>query len=290
MARIGNVWISAGELLIDEYRARRQAEAAGDPYTGPMDDESYRIITEAQNDQDVVGGIFKTAVNNDYTYKLFNYTKKGSASVKEDIDYLYETWGNDARPIGSWWFDTGIQGGMQPGANPEDPPTGYPFYPIPNNAFLFMPDIVEYDEEGNEISRTPATSNDDLRDVLLMLGQHPRDLVQYAGEPAIVTSGARFTLTAEKITVNRAGYDRDSGFGAISAEPGNLKSITTRTSNLTLSVRVDDGVQDDFTSIIINDRQYFTADAEWSATLNRWRWPLQGGPLLDAEDYLVILT
>ena len=28
-----------------------------------------------------------------------------------------------------------------------------------------MPDVIEYDEEGNEISRTPATSNADLKDV-----------------------------------------------------------------------------------------------------------------------------
>jgi hypothetical protein len=63
--------------------------------------------------------------------------------------------------------------------DPPDPPTGNPIYPIPNNLYLFMPDIVEYDENGNEISRTPATSNDDLRDINLLVGQEPRDFTQY---------------------------------------------------------------------------------------------------------------
>jgi hypothetical protein len=73
------------------------------------------------------------------------------------------------RPLGSWWYDTGIQGGMQPPLIENDPPTGTPFYPIPNNAYLFMPDL----------DGIPPTSNADLRDINLLFGQHPRDFVQY---------------------------------------------------------------------------------------------------------------
>jgi len=42
-----------------------------------------------------------------------------------------------------------------------------------------MPDIVEYDENGDEISRTPASSNADLMDINLLGGQVTRDFVQY---------------------------------------------------------------------------------------------------------------
>ena len=45
---------------------------------------------------------------------------------------------------------------------------------LDDEAYQIMPDIVTYDDYGNETSRTPATSNDDLRDINLIAGQHVR--------------------------------------------------------------------------------------------------------------------
>ena len=182
--RWGNAWLSAEQAVLDEFRRRRDIENAGGTYTyptdGPMDDESYRIFNEAKGDNVVVERLFNVVQNAGKTFKLFSYNTTDT-SFKTDIDYLESRWGNDVECQGSWWYDSGIQGGMQPPVDPDvDPtPTGSPFYPIRNNLYLFMPDIVVYDENGNEISRTPATSNADLRDINLLGGQQPRDFVQY---------------------------------------------------------------------------------------------------------------
>jgi hypothetical protein len=91
--------------------------------------------------------------------------------------------------------------------DPEDPSqgtTGDPVYPIPDDAYELMPDRVTYDEDGNETSRTPATSNDDLRDVNILAGQAPRDFTDYAAR----------RRTRLSITLSRGGetisYEADS--------------------------------------------------------------------------------
>jgi hypothetical protein len=184
--RWGNAWLSANQTVIDEYVNRKQIEDAGGTYTypddGPMDDESYRIFNESKSDTAVVERLFEPVENGGNTYKLFSYNTDNK-DFRNDIDYLEATWGNDVQCQGSWWFDNGLQGGMRYDDDDQSPtfgqPIGNPIYPIPNNLFLFMPDIVEYDENGDEISRTPPTSNADLRDINLLVGQVPRDFVQY---------------------------------------------------------------------------------------------------------------
>ncbi len=183
--RWGNVWLAVNQEILDEFRRRRQIEAAGGEYTypvdGPMDDRSYEIFLNAKGDNAVVERLFKPVNNQGEILKLFSYNTP-NRDFRDDIDYLEDTWGLDIRAVGAWWFDNGLQGGMRPAADPADPPEGTPIWPIPNNLYLFMPDYVEYDQDGNEISRTPATSNDDLRDINLLYGQTPRDFTQY-GQP-----------------------------------------------------------------------------------------------------------
>lgn len=43
------------------------------------------------------------------------------------------------------------------------------------DAWRLMPDVVTYDSEGNVTSTIPASSNADLRDINLLMGQSPRD-------------------------------------------------------------------------------------------------------------------
>ena len=52
--------------------------------------------------------------------------------------------------------------------------TGTPIYPIPAQAWRIMPPVNVYDENGDLVSSTPATSNADLRDINLLAGQAPR--------------------------------------------------------------------------------------------------------------------
>lgn len=189
--RIGNCWLSTPQVFLDEYRAMNQALTAEPPeiYTGPMDMRTYEIVRDTVQDP---SGAVERQYNSvtegpEQPYKMFSMWQEGEQQVKQDIDYLLALTWTTLRALGSWWNDTGIQGGMQPAVivdpdnppDPPDPPTGTPFYPIPNNAYLFMPDVVVYDEDGNEVSRTPATSNADLRDINLLQGQVPRDFTQY---------------------------------------------------------------------------------------------------------------
>ena len=161
--RIGNSWLTPSQDLIDLYVAKKN-----DPTDPGMDDRSFQIFNQYRQDAENASRLFNIVTNGPKTYKLFTFQARGATQIKQDLDYLLDTWGptNDLAILGSWWNDTGIQGGMQPGENEGDPPTGTPFYPIPNNAYLFMPE-----EDG-------ATSNADLRDVVLMMGQAPRDFDQ----------------------------------------------------------------------------------------------------------------
>ena len=164
--RMGNCWLSVSQSTIDEYRQRKQDEANDIPYTGPMDDESYRIFKENTQDGTVIGQYGRIGAPGPDQLRL--YSMYGEASLKSDIDYLIATW-DDIDAQGSWWLDTGTQGGMQEPIDPEvDPtPTGTPFYPIRNNLWMFMPE-----DDG-------ATSNADLRDVNVLQGQRFRDFTQY---------------------------------------------------------------------------------------------------------------
>jgi hypothetical protein len=177
MSRLGNAWLAVEQAVLDDYTARKQSEEAEPPgdYESIMDDTTYDIMRRTVQAAETVDRTFKPVPAGPKTYKLFSFYMRGTTEVKQEIDYLIDN--NDITAIGSWWFDTGIQGGMQPGATPEDPPTGTPFYDIPNNAWMFMPDILVYDEDGNLIDTIVAEDNTDLHDTHLMLGQVPRDLI-----------------------------------------------------------------------------------------------------------------
>lgn len=176
MSRIGNCWLSMSQTLINDYKERRAIEDEGGEYTGRIDDTSWEIMTRITADATAIERQYKPVQVQGETYKCFSVWSDDK-SLKNSIDFLYDTWGNEARPLGSWWNDTGIQGGQQPVYDDDGnliDISGTPIYPIPNNCYLFMPDIVTYDEDGNEIGRELAQSNDDLRDVNLLLGQVPR--------------------------------------------------------------------------------------------------------------------
>ena len=199
MARTADTWCSVTQALIDEWKLARDTWPDYFP-TGnvpPVDDESYRIFSETLNDAENRSRLYNPVVDGSVTYKMFIMTFNDDLqTVEADLLYLDSYWGNNFIVQGAWWFDgepasawedpdhvwagTALQIGMQYDYNTDEPPlitgiAGTPKEPLRNNLFLFMPDIVVYDENGDVVSVTPPTSNADLRDINLLLGQTPRN-------------------------------------------------------------------------------------------------------------------
>lgn len=155
-----NVWLALSDTALTEYRVRKQAERDEVEYNGPMQDREYKIFQSFQ-DEAVVQRLFKSPTIQGTTYNLFSiYVDRTDAQAAQDaITYLTDTYPTQIIVLGVWRED-----GTQVNA-----------YPINANAWRVMPDVVEYDENGDVLSTTPATSNADLRDINLLFGQQPRD-------------------------------------------------------------------------------------------------------------------
>jgi len=165
-----NVWMAFSEAAITEFKARRSEP---DEYDGPMDKTTFDIMSKMA-DLDVVQRLFKeTDPIGGKKYKLFSMVIRGNTvPAKAAIDYITAEWPTHIIMIGAWHRD-GRQAGTQWNEDHTDV-TGTPVYPVHAQAWRVMPDVVTYDDEGVELSRTPATSNADLRDINLLAGQEPR--------------------------------------------------------------------------------------------------------------------
>ena len=157
-----------------------EIEAAIGPYpadySGPMDETTYKILTR-MHDIDTVQGMFKTTTAGGKTYTLFSLYPAGTAKAQETIDDMTAKWPAHFIVVGAWHFDgrqAGTQWELDELGEPTGGVTGTPTYPIPNTAYRLMPDTVTYDENGDELTRVPASSNADLRDINLWSGQTPR--------------------------------------------------------------------------------------------------------------------
>ncbi len=139
---------------------------------GTMDERSYEILTSFA-DWDTVQDMYKLKGQ----FYVYNLNWDTVEQAIDDIDYLDATWPPpQAAPYGLWHYD-GRQVGTEWEIVDDEPTgetTGTPVYPIPSDCYLIMPDVVVYDENGDEVSRTPATSNADLRDINIIAGQAPR--------------------------------------------------------------------------------------------------------------------
>jgi hypothetical protein len=198
-----SVWTVIGPNMMNAYNNRYAAENADPPedYNGPMDDDSYAILI-TQIDTAHVQPMYKTkSVNGNNPFTLFNMNFVDEAQAIESMDYLDATWpGNQIEIEGAWSWDTGLQMGQSFTYDVDGNLTGVtgtPVYPLSTTAYQLMPDLIEYDDEGNVISTTPATSNLDLRDINLVAGQSPRlfsnftSLILLAGFSGGATTGYR---------------------------------------------------------------------------------------------------
>ena len=150
------------------------------PYSGPMDDQTVKIMSAVA--ERGIADMFKQPTIGGKTYITLSINVNTNAA-QDAIDHLTETWPAHFIVLGAWWMD-GRQVGTQweVDENPDSETfgertgntTGDPLYPIPAAAWRVMPDVVTYDENGDETSRVVATSNADLRDINLLAGQAPR--------------------------------------------------------------------------------------------------------------------
>jgi hypothetical protein len=155
-----NLWLAMSQQAVDAYKAYPDS---------PMDERTHLVLSK-MHDENVVRGLFPPVTVGSKTYRLFSLYFHASEAAKEAIDTMTELWPGHFIVIGAWWFD-----GRQVGTKMEDDVlVGDPVYPVHAQAYRFMRDKVTHDEDGNVTSTTPPTSNNDLEDVNLLLGQSPR--------------------------------------------------------------------------------------------------------------------
>ena len=156
---IVNVWLAIRDDAQGAVITRLNwDEETQGTYSGPVGDREHRIF-KAMADRAEVQRLFEKASINSNLWNLwsvtFDETKSDLNEIADELDYLALTYPNQFIIGGAWFWD-----GRQV--------NGYPPHP---KLIEFMPDVVTYDENGNELSRTRPTV---VSDVNVGLGQSPR--------------------------------------------------------------------------------------------------------------------
>lgn len=155
---IKNLWLAMSQQALDEFLLMR-SDPSG--YAGPMDDETFRILSKAAH-LDVVQRLYRTVEVGGKTYSLFSLYVEGTTAVQQAIDYITTAWPGHLIAVGAWNMN-GTQVGTQYTYDDDGiitGVTGTPVYPIHAQAYRFISDA--------------ATSNADLKDINLLQGQSPR--------------------------------------------------------------------------------------------------------------------
>ena len=174
MSRV-NVWLVLSEVAIAKYKERLQKERNNEEYTGPVKDRAFKILRTMQK-LDAVQARFRGATLQGKAVQILSVYFPGNVpQVEAGLDWLLAEYPSNIAVVGAWWA-FGRRGGLQLGTEYDEDGNvvGTPTYEIPNWAWRLMPDEVVLDESGNEVSRTPASSNADLRDIAMLCGQARR--------------------------------------------------------------------------------------------------------------------
>ena len=205
---IVNVWLALrddAQALVRE-RLAWDEETQGE-YSGPVPDRAFRLFRLMAHWK-VVQNIFRTdagGINDWHLWNIYlNKPKDILLKVRDEIDWLLANFTNQTRMGGAWHWDSRQVGTqfvydevtrdvlvddpdfVQP--DPENPievpqitiqvttteivgTSGTPTYPLHSRLLEFIPDIVEWDADGNVISSVRPT---DLSDVNLLQGQKER--------------------------------------------------------------------------------------------------------------------
>lgn len=184
-----NLWLAFSVASMTEYALKA---SQGEDYTGTMDDQTFDAISTAlDTDRATVRGLFKPAVLDGVTFILSSMYFEITAENQDALSHALSTYPDHIRAIGVWHMD-GRQAGTEfTYSEPDEDGTvvtagasGVPTYPIPDDAYLFMPDVITYgvenpDDPPSERRRvvdsvSVASSIADLRDVNLVGDQEPR--------------------------------------------------------------------------------------------------------------------
>ena len=154
-----NVWLALRDDAQALIKTRLEWDEEKDgEYSGPVTDRQvklFRLMHDLENTQ----RLFR--VDNDGTNDwtlwniYFDFPKDVLLKVKDELDQLIIDYPNHIKIIGAWRWD---------GTQVAD-------YPIHSRILELMPDVVTYDSDGNELSRTRPTV---ASDVNMGLGQAPR--------------------------------------------------------------------------------------------------------------------
>lgn len=150
---IVNVWLALrddAQALI-KTRLTWDEETQGE-YTGPITDRQFNVF-RLMGDRSVVQSLFRK--DGSWTPWTLGFDSDGP-DARGEITQLIADFPGAIRIVGGWNFDSGEQ------------VTGFPIHP---RILEFLPDIVTFDIDGNETSRTRPTVPSDIN---LGLGQAPR--------------------------------------------------------------------------------------------------------------------
>lgn len=112
-----------------------------------------------------------------YIPEIYIDDEVGETSGLKWLEFLLTEFPNKFHVIGAWNYDgsqfgTEIASAVMDYSNPENPVevtpetvNGTPIYPIHTQYMKIFPDDVEYDGEGNEVSRTPASGPKEVNKV-----------------------------------------------------------------------------------------------------------------------------
>lgn len=169
-----NLWLAVSETVItakQELISARESDAIriddaeaiggrepvkGEPVKALMREAAAREL-DAVADRMVEALYAKPTISGRrYTLQSI-YVEDDGRPVEEHAKELMSDYPGEVLLLGAW-----------------DVKTGKRLIDLHPDAWRLMPDRIEYDSEGNVTNTIPASSNADLRDINLLMGQSPR--------------------------------------------------------------------------------------------------------------------
>ncbi len=150
-----NVWLA----LRDDAQAAIVARLKWDEetqgeYSGPVTERLHRLFSRMA-DRATVQRLYRADKIGEYTWTLwslyFDFPTNALLKIKAELDALQAAYPSHVAVCGAWRWD-----GRQVKSD------GEPVYPVHARILELMPDIVTYDADGNETSRTRPTEPSDI--------------------------------------------------------------------------------------------------------------------------------
>lgn len=137
-----NVWLGlrddAQALIVERLNWDQESQGA---YAGPVTDRQHKLFSYMQDRANRVA-LYRTDTIAGRTWTLwtvdFDFRGNLRQKVKAELDQLLLDYPNHVIIGGAWHWSDGRQ---------------VPDYALHSRLIEFMPDVVTYDNEGNEISR-----------------------------------------------------------------------------------------------------------------------------------------